>query len=67
MGTRHFCETILGDKKKEKYTVAEVIELTKGQYGAESFKEFFKKQRNAEYVGQYERVSVQDFGIIGRI
>ena len=43
MGTRHFCETILGDKKKEKYTVAEVIELTKGQYGAESFKEFFKK------------------------
>ena len=43
MGTRHFCETILGDKKKEKYTVAEVIELTKGQYGADSFKEFFKK------------------------
>ena len=43
MGTRHFCESILGDKKKEKYTVAEVIELTKGQYGAESFKEFFKK------------------------
>ena len=43
MGTRHFCETILGDKKKERYTVAEVIELTKGQYGAESFKEFFKK------------------------
>ena len=43
MGTRLFCETILGDKKKEKYTVAEVIELTKGQYGAESFKEFFKK------------------------
>ena len=42
-GTRHFCETILGDKKKNKYTVAEVIELTKGQYGAESFKEFFKK------------------------
>ena len=43
MGTRHFCESILGDKKKEKYTVSEVIELTKGQYGAESFKEFFKK------------------------
>lgn len=42
-GTRHFCETILGDKKKDKYTVAEVIELTKGQYGAERFKEFFKK------------------------
>ena len=43
MGTRHFCETILGDKKKDKYTVAEVIELTKGQYGAESFEAFFKK------------------------
>ena len=43
MGTRHFCETILGDKKKDKYTVAEVIELTKGQYGAESFETFFKK------------------------
>ena len=43
MGTRHFCETILGDKKKDTYTVAEVIELTKGQYGAENFEAFFKK------------------------
>ena len=42
-GTRHFCETILGDKKKDKYTVAEVIELTKGQYGADSFESFFRK------------------------
>ena len=42
-GTRHFCETILGDKKKDKYTVAEVIVLTKGQYGADRFKEFFDK------------------------
>ena len=42
-GTRHFCETILGDKKKNKYTVAEVIELTKGQYGADTFVDFFKK------------------------
>ena len=42
-GTRHFCETTLGDKKKDKYTVAEVIELTKGQYGADSFKAFFNK------------------------
>ena len=41
LGTRHFCETILGDKKKDKYTIAEVIELTKGQYGAETFKSFF--------------------------
>ena len=40
-GTRYFCETILGDKKKDKYTVSEVIELTEGQYGADSFKAFF--------------------------
>ena len=43
LGTRHFCETILGNKKKDKYTVAEVIELTKGQYGADSFKKFFAR------------------------
>ena len=43
LGTRHFCETILGDKKKDKYTIAEVIELTRGQYGAETFKSFFTK------------------------
>ena len=42
-GTRHFCEMILGDRKKDKYTVSEVIELTKGQYGADRFKDFFKK------------------------
>ena len=42
-GTRHFCEMILGDKKKDKYTVSEVIELTKGQYGADRFKDFFVK------------------------
>jgi hypothetical protein len=42
-GTRHFCETILGENKKDKYTIAEVIELTKGQYGADRFKDFFKK------------------------
>ena len=40
-GTRHFCETILGDKKREEYTVEEVIKLTEGQYGADRFKEFF--------------------------
>ena len=41
MGTRHFCEVVLGNKKKDKYTIAEVIELTKGQYGSESFASFF--------------------------
>ena len=41
MGTRHFCEVVLGNKKKDKYTIAEVIELTKGQYGSECFASFF--------------------------
>ena len=41
MGTRHFCEVVLGKNKKDKYTIAEVIELTKGQYGSESFASFF--------------------------
>ena len=43
MGTRHFCEVTLGDKKRDRYTIAEVIKLTKGQYGAESFAKFFTK------------------------
>ena len=41
LGTRHFCESVLGENKKDKYTIAEVVELTKGQYGAETFKNFF--------------------------
>ena len=28
---------------KEKYTIREAIELTKGQYNADKFAEFFKK------------------------
>ena len=43
LGTRHFCESVLGDGKKDKYTIAEVIELTKGQYGAETFQNFFTR------------------------
>ena len=43
LGTRHFCETILGDNKKDRYTVAEVIELTKGQYGSETFRKYFNR------------------------
>ena len=39
-GTENFVAS-LGDAVKEKYTIAEVIELTKGQYGAERFMEFF--------------------------
>ena len=38
-GTRSFCETL--GKMKSKYSIREIIELTKGQYGHESFAEFF--------------------------
>ena len=37
-GTKHFCES---QKLKPKYSIKEVIELTKGQYGSEQFKTFF--------------------------
>ena len=40
-GTKYFVENHLS-KKKDKYTVREMIELTKGRYGNEIFKEFFK-------------------------
>ena len=40
-GTRHFVENVLQDKRK-KYTIKEVIELTKGQYNNEKLQEFFK-------------------------
>jgi len=39
-GTKHFCENVL-KVKKDKYTIAECIELTKGQYNSDKFKEFF--------------------------
>ena len=41
LGTKHFCENVLKVKKK-KYTIAECIELTRGQYNSEKFEEFFK-------------------------
>ena len=41
-GTRHFVEN-LKEVKKE-YSIAELIDLTCGQYGSEVFKEFFKGQ-----------------------
>jgi hypothetical protein len=40
-GTKNFVENYLSDKKDE-YTIREMIELTKGRYGNEIFKEFFK-------------------------
>ena len=43
-GTRNFCKNILPEsKRKEKYTVREIIELTSGQYGSKAFKNFFNK------------------------
>ena len=41
-GTETFVKS-LGKKLKNKYTVKEAIELTKGQYGSNDFKNFFKK------------------------
>jgi len=38
-GTRHFVKSI--GKTKSKYTVRDVIELTKGQFGNETYKAFF--------------------------
>ena len=40
-GTEAFISS-LGDSVKERYTVKEAIELTKGQYNAECFREFFE-------------------------
>ena len=39
-GTEQF---LSGIKLKDKYTVREAIEITKGQYGAETFKRFFEE------------------------
>lgn len=44
-GTRGFVERVLPESEKhDRYTIAEVVELTKGQYGHETFKEFFEKK-----------------------
>ena len=40
-GTRDYIENRLPKPHKEKYTVREMIELTKGEYQAETFKNFF--------------------------
>lgn len=43
-GTRGFVENVLPEsEKRDRYTIAEVVELTKGQYGQNEFREFFKK------------------------
>ena len=40
-GTRDFIENRLGENKKDKYTISEIIKLTEGEYGGKTFKEFF--------------------------
>ena len=40
-GSENFVKS-LGDKLKEKYTIREAIELTKGQYNSEKFESFFR-------------------------
>ena len=45
-GTRNFIEHL--NKKKKKYTVAEIIKETAEQYGNETFKEFFERCCNME-------------------
>ena len=42
-GTRNFVESVLNENRKEKYTIKEICELTKRQYGNETFTNFFKK------------------------
>ena len=42
-GTRDFINNRLGENKKEKYTISEIIDLTEGEYGNKVFREFFCK------------------------
>ena len=42
-GTRDFVENRLPKPHKEKYTIREIIELTKSEYQSETFKQFFNK------------------------
>ena len=46
-GTKHFVENVLQDIRK-KYTVKEVIELTKGQYNNKQLQEFFKNKQEQQ-------------------
>ena len=45
-GTQAFIDSF-GDQIKERYTIREVIELTKGQYGAGRFAEFYGNDEEA--------------------
>ena len=45
-GTQQFLDTI--KEFKDEYSVAEIIEITQGQYGSSTFAEFFKKAVDTE-------------------
>jgi hypothetical protein len=40
-GVKEFVRTILNNEPKEQYSIMEIIELTDGQYGHDTFKKFF--------------------------
>ena len=42
-GTRYFIENKLNGNRKEEYTIAEIIKLTNGEYGNQTFRDFFSK------------------------
>ena len=42
-GTKDFIENRLGNNKKDKYTIKEIIDLTEDEYGNKIFKDFFCK------------------------
>ena len=43
LGTKDFIEHRLGKNKKGSYTISEIIDLTEGEYGNKTFKDFFCK------------------------
>ena len=44
-GTRDFIENRLPSPHKDKYTIREIIKLTKNEYGGKTFAQFFKKNK----------------------
>jgi hypothetical protein len=44
-GTQRFVDGLSKDEIKDNYTVSEIIEMTKGQYGHETFKNFFERSK----------------------
>ena len=45
VGTQVFVEKRVPEPRKEKYTIKEMIELTKNEYGGDTFREFFENNK----------------------